>query len=276
MQLLNPSNYTSLQRLLSPAMHDLAPLAVARGSANGQVYANNADEPQLALILPHWGRLYVVGRASEQAACELRELLEGVIRPSALAADSRWFTVMYPPEWEDFVKPALGHLPSVPAERQYYRWMGEPFEPLPPPEEFDLVPADAALMARADVADLHLLAEEMASERASVEDFLARSFGVVALRGRELAGGCLSEYNWAGRCEVGIASLEPFQRLGLATAMGRVFLHLAQMQGIGEVGWHCWKKNVPSASAARKIGLEWIADYPVYVGWYNEEDAPHR
>jgi RimJ/RimL family protein N-acetyltransferase len=91
----------------------------------------------------------------------------------------------------------------------------------------------------------------------------------------QLAGFCLSEYNVDGRCEVGIATLEPFQRRGLATAMGHAFLSLARASGIRDVGWHCWRQNVASAATALRIGLRHVADYKVLFGWYNEADAPH-
>ncbi len=117
---------------------------------------------------------------------------------------------------------------------------------------------------------------------------MARSFGIAAVHtgkrtdGKpaagevaegELAGWCLSEYNVGDRCEVGIATLEPFQRRGLAKAMGQAFLRMAYSKGIREVGWHCWKQNIPSAATARALGFRHVADYPVYVGWYDEANA---
>ena len=91
----------------------------------------------------------------------------------------------------------------------------------------------------------------MASERTvSVDDFLTHSFGIAAVYEDRLAGWCLSEYNVQDRCEVGIATLETFQRQGLAAAMGCAFLDMARSRGTSEVGWHCWKENLPSAATA--------------------------
>ena len=67
------------------------------------------------------------------------------------------------------------------------------------------------------------LREEMCSERPSVEDFLARSFGVCLVDEEQdaLAGWCLSEYNCGDRCEVGIEVDEAYQRHGLGTLLAR-------------------------------------------------------
>jgi GNAT superfamily N-acetyltransferase len=274
MELLLPSDTPAVEVLLSDAPHDLAVSAVVAGDTGGNVYVDSVREPQIALVSPHWGRLYLLGRPTAKTVSALRQLIECEVRPAAIAGGWVVFTVQYPRDWEGQMKDVLSPMPTVPAERQTYRWAGSPIEPLPAPEGFTFVATSPHLMARTEIEGLNLLAEEMASERASVDDFLARSFGIAALRGNRLAGWCLSEYNSRGRCEVGIASLEPFQRQGLATAMGRAFLQMAHSRGIGEVGWHCWKKNVASAAAAGKIGLELVADFTVRFGWYNGADAP--
>jgi hypothetical protein len=273
MQLLDPTNYPSLSDLVSDAPHDLAVAAIAAGDASGRVYTDGARNPRFALVSPHWGRLYLLGAAGAQAASEAGRLLHEVIRPGARAAGARAFTLGYPAGWQPWASEVLGTMPAVEAERQYFRWMGEAV-PLPSlPGRFAFRPADAILLADAHLQGLELLREEMGSERTSVDDFLARSFGVVAVHEDQLAGWCLSEYNTDGRCEVGIATLEPFQRQGLATSLGLAFVIMAKGHGIREVGWHCWARNVPSAATARKIGLDHVADCRVHLGWYDEADA---
>ena len=38
----------------------------------------------------------------------------------------------------------------------------------------------------------------------------------------------------------------------------------AAQRGYHEVGWHCWRKNLPSAALARRAGFDFVKDYPVY------------
>jgi hypothetical protein len=268
MSILEPASYPSLQHLACDAPHDLAVTAILAGDAAGRVYVDDTLNPRLALVSPHWGRLYLLGRAGAGAASEIRELLREVVAPAACVAGASVFTLAYPPDWEAYVSQVLEGKRAVQAERQYYRWAGDVVPRTALPTGFAFLPADANLLAGDRIADLQLLRDEMASERASVNDFLARSFGLAAVYESQLAGWCLSEYNCGTRCEVGIAALELFQRRGLATAMGRAFLNLARTSGIREVGWHCWKQNAASAATALRIGLEHVADTPVYLAWY--------
>jgi len=116
-----------------------------------------------------------------------------------------------------------------------------------------------------DMAGLDAVREEMCSERASVEDFLARSFGLCPVHSNEVAGWCMSEYNVGERCEIGIATTEKHQRQGLATLATWLFLAEAHRRGYRRVGWNCWTRNEASAATARKAGFTFIEEYPAVV-----------
>ena len=107
--------------------------------------------------------------------------------------------------------------------------------------------------------------EEMCSERASVEDFLARSFGICPVYENEIAGWCMSEYNVGDRCEIGIATTPTHQRKGIATLATWYFLAEAQRRGYRRVGWDCWARNEASAATARKAGFTLVEEYPAVV-----------
>jgi RimJ/RimL family protein N-acetyltransferase len=125
-----------------------------------------------------------------------------------------------------------------------------------------LVAAD--LLADERVQNKAYLTEEMVSERPSIDDFLAKSFGVCLLHEGEIIGWCLSEYNCGPRCEIGIAVAEPFRRRGLATLMARAFIDQALTQGVYDIGWICWAGNRPSMATAEKLGLALVDERDVY------------
>jgi RimJ/RimL family protein N-acetyltransferase len=64
---------------------------------------------------------------------------------------------------------------------------------------------------------------------------------------------------------VGIATVEAYQRQGIASALASALVDHAFANGYTEVGWHCWADNAGSAATARKAGLEKMAEYPVYI-----------
>lgn len=124
---------------------------------------------------------------------------------------------------------------------------------------------DANLLASSDLKHLETLKEEMTSERPTVEDFLAKSFGICAIHNNELAGWCLSEYNADGRCEIGIETTDEYRQRGLATALTLAFLEHAFSHGMTEVGWHCFKRNEASAKTALKAGFDKVSDYKSFI-----------
>ncbi len=113
------------------------------------------------------------------------------------------------------------------------------------------------------------LLNEMCSERESVEAFLEKSFGVVAFQGQDLAGWCLSEYNHKNQCEVGIATMAPFQKQGLARSMTNAFKKLAEQAGIERILWHCFKSNTASWRTALSAGFKLIEEEPVLMVYLN-------
>jgi RimJ/RimL family protein N-acetyltransferase len=109
------------------------------------------------------------------------------------------------------------------------------------------------------------LREELCSERETVEEFLEKSFGFAILQEAALAAWCLSEYNTGGRCEVGVATVEKYQRRGLGTVVTLALVEHALAHGYHTVGWHCWKRNVPSSALALRAGFHLVLEYPVIL-----------
>ena len=124
-------------------------------------------------------------------------------------------------------------------------------------------------MAEDSLQGIEALLEEMQSERASADDFLDRSFGIIAVHGDKLAGWCLSEYNIGDRCEVGIATMRPFQRRGIATALATAFVGQARGHGIVRIGWHAWARNAGSLATAARAGFRHVSSYEALLAYFD-------
>jgi GNAT superfamily N-acetyltransferase len=151
------------------------------------------------------------------------------------------------------------------ATRQYYEITD--FAPKPDlqlPDGFSMHLITAEFLS-SNVAGLGAVREEMCSERVSLDDFLARSFGLCPVHSNEVAGWCMSEYNVGNRCEIGIATAEKHQRKGIATLATWYFLAEAKRRGYTRVGWDCWTRNEASAATARKAGFTLVEEYPATV-----------
>jgi hypothetical protein len=216
---------------------------------------------------------------------ELRDLLNDRLIPAALAAGVEAMLLDFnDPAWQPVLADLLPDHTPILAKRQYFTCTLDAPEHLPYsgpellPPGFEALPVDAALLARAELAYIDLLRGETCSERTSVEDFLAHSFGMCLVCSGELAAWCLSEYNINGRCEVGVATMEAYQRRGLGALVTRRFLAQAQAAGYRQVGWHCWARNEASSALARRVGLQLQKEHSVhlYLLSYLREADDHR
>lgn len=254
-------------RMFGGLEEHLAVEAVAQGAAAGRLWVDDPQAPRSAVIwVQH--RVFV---AEEDDASKGPEGLNGVVREIAAAAQARgdWGVGVYAAEglkWE----PVLDGLAWKSIEREYWEIGSEEWKPLgaagqaEPAARLALRAVDRELVTAAGFGRMEQLREEMCSERPSVEDFLAHSFGVCLVDEDQnaLAGWCLSEYNCGNRCEVGIEVVEAYQRQGLGTLLARVLCEEAFTQRkIRRVGWHCLAANAASGATARRAGLRLVKRY---------------
>jgi RimJ/RimL family protein N-acetyltransferase len=268
--LLPIDDYARIAPLFAAMGDHLAVSALLAGDATGQVYADDLARPAVALAWVN-RRLYLAGSPGDASAIgPLRQLFAETIDPQAATTGMAALVLHYAPDdWERSIQEAiLGNRRWAKAQRQFYTCdaLSADWHTLLQ-QGFTLRPVDAALLADSRLEHREALMAEMCSERASVADFLAHSFGVCALRGDEIAGWCLSEYNSGDRCEVGIETLAPYQRRGLGTAMTLALVEEAFARGLRQVGWHCYAENVPSVATALRAGFVKALDYPVYIVW---------
>jgi RimJ/RimL family protein N-acetyltransferase len=272
MHILEPNRYDRARPLFAALDDQLAAVAILDGATPGRIYVDDPDHPTAAFTWTRH-RLFLAGSPANSDFSEgVRRLFAETIYPQAPAWGLEMFELNHTPTgWAEVIPGfILRDRESILARRHHYvfRELKHNWRRLLP-QGYRLAFIDADLLAQEHIRHLEDLREELCSERPSVEDFLARSFGIVALCGDELAGWCTSEYNSRDRCEVGIGTLAPYQRRGVATAMGSAFVEHAQAQGVARIGWHCWANNLPSIAAALKIGYELAAEYTTYIAWFD-------
>lgn len=254
----------------------LAVPAVLAGQASGEAYVDSAPSPRSGLLLTGH-RAYLAGDPGNRAfLATVRSVLER--RFVSAGWEVGVFTLYYDhPDWPAAIEAALSPgLKDIRALHQCYFLKDQRAEADTPsaevPNGFRLAAADVSLVDDPARENKEALLEEMCSERASVTDFLARSFGLALLCENAVAGWCLSEYNLGRRCEVGIAVDEPFRRRGLATLLGHAFARQALAAGVTEIGWHCRRDNVASCATARGLGFSLVREYSSH--WVALSRAP--
>jgi RimJ/RimL family protein N-acetyltransferase len=265
MHTLPQESYPNVLPLLAGIPDHLAPLALLAGRASGTVFVDDLANPQAALLRAAH-RYYLVGRAdlndfNQRLAQYFNERVVSNLLPG-------WGFPLYYAEdgWVEAVgQVILPELTLYQPDRQYYSLdldTAQDATAAELPGGFQLRAVDQALLEQANIANMDDLLEEMQSERVSVEEFLANSFGMVLVGDGLVISWCLSEYNLGDNCEVGIATTEGYRQRGFAALTGEAFLRQARSQGIRRVGWHCWARNTPSSAAARRLGFELVKTSP--------------
>ncbi len=269
---LSSEDWHLAQPLFGPERH-LAVTAAFAGEAPAELYVDDPLTPQAGILILWNHRIYLAGTPTNPAFSRgFAALLHERYAPRAAEAKPGAYTITYTPgSWEDHLPALFADMGASRAERQYYCLQVS--APVPPalPAGFRLRKIDAALVAESTLTNHQALLDEMCSEAPSVADFLQHRFGYCLQYAQELVGWCLSEYNHANRCELGIETLPAFQRRGLATATALATIAHARSQGITAIGWDCWKRNIASSNLAQKLGFEKVEDYPV---WYWRLEKP--
>lgn len=268
MHILPMQHYDAVRPLFAGLDDQLAAVAILDGAVPARLYVDDPAAPSVAFTWTGY-RFFLAGTPENTAFnLAVRALLADEICPEARAAGLETLELKHAPGgWAEVIAGLiLRDMNPVLARRHFYvfRRLRHDWRSLLP-AGYRLAMIDAALLAQAHILNLDALREELCSERPSVEEFLAKSFGIAARCGDELAGWCTSEYNAGDRCEVGIGALEGHQRRGLATAMGSAFVEHALDRGVARIGWHCWAGNIPSIATALKIGYEKAAEYATCI-----------
>jgi len=198
-------------------------------------------------------RLYLAGDIDEGFADAVEEF-----------AGTRRHFVAYPtPEAFGGAEKLLSGYGAEPKGRLYYE--GNPTTKewvVNPPAGYSVERITEELLSRG-LIHADWVKGEMCSERESVEEFIAKSFGFAAVNGGRIACWCTSEYNLSDRCEVGIETAPEDRRRGLATMVASAMFRHAASVGVRRIGWHCRSDNAASAATAEKLGLRRTAEYTV-------------
>jgi GNAT superfamily N-acetyltransferase len=250
----------------------LAVDATLGGAVQGKILVDDPQRPTAALLGANH-RFFVTGCADNAAFVrDLVEYFDETIYPVGRAAGASAFTLTYKSQdWQRAVEAAFADKYLLADTRFYLECSGTDLDwraMIPP--DCSVEPVTADLLQRRGLGNMSALVEEMQSERASVEEFLAASFGFCMLCGDQITGWCLSEYNTGQRCEVGIETAEGYRRQGIATILTAALLEQAFEQGMQRVGWHCWTRNRPSLATALKAGFREVGSYSLYLSWFDE------
>jgi hypothetical protein len=262
---LNTTEYSIITPLFQDIDYNLAVKAVIKGTASAKVYVDDDTRPSAALVQVK-SRFYLGGSPKNTFNTHIKEVIMEHIA-SGDEPENKIAVLYYTSPWDTALGILLKDQSPVKAFREYYTFerLNYDWRDLCP-QGFSIKWVTRSLLNTLSRAkNIDILKKEMCSERASIKDFFENSFGVCAVYHSEIAGWCLSEYNTGTQCEIGIETLKPYQKQGIATVTASALIEYALSKGITHIGWHCYKNNIPSIKTALKIGFKKALEYPVHV-----------
>jgi GNAT superfamily N-acetyltransferase len=266
-----PETFPTDNQSARPLFHELERThalvaAFFEGCATARLFVDDVHAPRAGLIVCN-SRVLCAGDASQTRFLdEMERTFSDELIPAHLARGNDAYLV-YASDggWDTAFQNIFPTRDLYHGTRQYYEITDfTPKSDLQIPDGFAMQLITPEFMS-SGMKGLDAVREEMCSERSSVEDFLARSFGICPVYSNEVAGWCMSEYNVGKRCEIGIATAPDHQRKGIATLATWSFLAEAHRRGYTRVGWDCWTRNEASGATARKAGFTLIEEYPAVV-----------
>lgn len=178
MYIENPINHPALRNLFRGLHHHLAVEAVLAGEVEVGVLVDDPREPRVGLTRVRQ-RCYISGDAANGET--VRGWLMDEVFPRMKAEGYRVAGLnFWPPEWAGRIETAFAAGRVERIERQHYLLdlVRADLPRMTVPPGFELRIADKTLLDDERLIDLDDLREEMCSERASVDEFLQKSFGI--------------------------------------------------------------------------------------------------
>lgn len=257
---LNPEEYPGITELAEPVSWMLPLLSIIDGRTQAKVYSDGE-----AAFLWAGQKAYLIGQPSPGFIEETRRLIDAEFIPLLRQRNASGFRLHHTPDSRESLTRLLHGMENTLEERLYYELDTSTREwTVDPPEGYSVHKVTQRLLGDPGLGNRELVEEETLSERGSVEEFLAFSFGYVVVHDGDAVSWCMSEYNTRNRCEIGIETLKPHRRKGLASLAASATIRHAAESGVNRVGWHCYSSNAPSVATALKLGFRRLHGYRVH------------
>ncbi len=239
--------------------------AMLAGNSPAEIFVG-AEGPPFVSLLWDRGHGFYFGSETANAAqrrAAVRFFRDQLLEP--LRDRGPWpAKIHYPSQgWRDILLEELREFRPAIVWRSLYRHELRAIPAVAPPlVGIAIRPIDDELLGSARLGNVELLTAEVSSMWGTARKFLESGFGYCAVAGSDIAGWCTAEYMSDRSCGIGIETVEPYQKQGIATATALVFLERCTQLHVAPY-WDSWHSNVASIRVAEKAGFTKLLDYSV-------------
>jgi GNAT superfamily N-acetyltransferase len=263
---LDQQDYEKVRPLFRALEFHLTSAAVLDGQNPGRVFVDDLARPQSAFMFSPEG-CYLAGNPDQVFNRALNDVLHGSVLGEPVEALG---FICSSASWVEQLAVVLDpHQPIKILRRHYvcrelkYDWRANV------PDGFAVHRIDEALLSRPGLRIPDHIKGWMENNWGSTADFMQRGLGFVtthtdAVGTVQVVSWSLADCRSGDACEIGIRTVEPYRRRGLATITAAAAVNEALSSGFSRVGWQCSEDNWGSIRTAEKVGFERERDYTLY------------
>lgn len=272
MYLVKEKNERLAVRLLT-ADSDMTFAGVIAGHNPGEVWVDDVEHPQTALVWSKGlGAFLFLGRADQESLNQkLGVFIETNIVPFLKKKGINYFEFSCESEaWVPVIEQALQDR-KISKGGQFVYKSGEnklTDEEIEIPASFQVISINKEFIMSIEKMGMmngDFLIDYLKAFWGSVENYLSKGYGYVALYQDQIASFAVSSFSYRSIQAIGVETLKDFRRKGLACTLTKMLLKDFYTKGI-EPWWDCMDENIASQKTAEKAGL--IRDHMYQIRWF--------
>jgi GNAT superfamily N-acetyltransferase len=235
--------------------------SVVEGNTAAQLWHTSQPDNNVVCLLWDKGNnvFYLTGQlVLPETIKDLASLIHTYVKEKAIKERLAYFNVKtLSSSLENSIKDIFQNIALHKTNKLFYTFRAQKVKSIPNPrlEGIQYHPINTDFLEEGRFENNHYVKSEIEWMWPSLERFLEKGFGTVAVMDARIICWCTAEYVSKSKCGIGIEVIDEFQNKGIATATATHFLEHCTNQNI-IAHWECDKDNIGSVRVAEKVGFE--------------------
>lgn len=222
---MDRSNYSEIERLFTNLSHHISINGVINGCVPGRIFSDK-DRLSAVAITPQ-GIFWGGNLKNESFFYDMNNVIKQDILPGYRKRDQVDYVVFYPQNIDDEKVLNImfdGLYPMKSTRMIFSNDMSYIDSELPE----DIFIVNKELLLNSGLQGLDGVIEEISEGWSSIDDFLDRGFGCVAIKDSNIIGWCLTDWVIGNECEIGIETYSEYRRQGYGHKLAHGTLVIAK------------------------------------------------
>lgn len=265
MHFIEEKNYNKVKKLIGDISHGIFPGCVCNGDNPGWIFADDPENPASAFVyMKKLGGTLVGDSNNDEFNRSLKENLECKIIPKIKKGDDDFFCVTGTTlSWNSSIESILENnkLDISSVLRFKFKEINNSLPRLS--EEFEIIEITADILKNSSIENLALVTEDIITWWGSLDRFLDKGCGFIALKENEVCGWSYSVCIVDSKVEIYIETVEKYRNNGIGTAIANRFVQFCIKHDL-KPEWEAMSHIKHSQRIAEKVGFEFDYEYKMY------------